>query len=353
MTKRSGSDWWKFHHDDFWDSEFVMEAADSAALAYVFLLGMQSKHGGLPGKDSAVLLMLGRRWGPKQARAIWETLGPRFPLCEDGKRRDARQHRDVLATDRQRELSRKRKERERAKKRNGEALEHNVTRDSSVTSAPCHADSLLSSPLSSSGSVSSSSLSEKKKTDSTGKLREAEPAVPAEIDTPEIRAALEAFQASRKEQGHKRLGRRGILGLYGKLASWGRAAALLALQESISNGWQGVFYPKSLRPGGEARFAAERSQQNIQTASRLLAERREHLRSLGIEDTDDESPRADRPRNGDPTARRLLPSTSHEHGNGRAVPALHGAVPAAGVDPGGGLVPGQLGPGWYPTDRDA
>lgn len=69
--------------------------------------------------------------------------------------------------------------------------------------------------------------------------------------------------------------------LFKKLASWGEAASVRALEETVSNGWRGVFEPKGINNG------ANQPRQNQTAAERRNAsvirnrERAAELRSLG------------------------------------------------------------------------
>lgn len=77
--------------------------------------------------------------------------------------------------------------------------------------------------------------------------RAAPPEIPASLDMPLIREALDAYQVARREQGHRPLGPVGLGRLYAKLEAWGPSRALAALSHSTANGYQGVF-----EPGGQS-----------------------------------------------------------------------------------------------------
>lgn len=115
--KRSGSDWWKLYHDDFWESEVVLLAEPDVAAVYLFLLGIQAKHGELPGDVRAVRALCSRFSDELWARA-WAVLESCFPLTGDGSRANTRQASLLSEVDRERSLARARqraarKERER------------------------------------------------------------------------------------------------------------------------------------------------------------------------------------------------------------------------------------------------
>lgn len=85
--KRSGSDYWPLYHDDFWDDPEVLALSEREQLAYLFLLGLQWKHGSLPASEDAIALMCRRfRGWPK----LWQTLAKFFPSCTDGTRSNKR-----------------------------------------------------------------------------------------------------------------------------------------------------------------------------------------------------------------------------------------------------------------------
>lgn len=87
--KRSGSDYWKLYHDDFFDDERVLPLSAAEVGIYLWLLGLQAKHGSLPGSDAALAAM-GRRWGRDWGKA-WPKLAKFFPINDSGNRENPRQ----------------------------------------------------------------------------------------------------------------------------------------------------------------------------------------------------------------------------------------------------------------------
>lgn len=68
--------------------------------------------------------------------------------------------------------------------------------------------------------------------------------IPKSLDTPAFRELWDAYIEHRKSKRAK-LTDRAIVLLFRKLEKWGVAAACLCLEDSISNGWTGVFEPKN------------------------------------------------------------------------------------------------------------
>jgi hypothetical protein len=72
---------------------------------------------------------------------------------------------------------------------------------------------------------------------------------PKNLDTPTFRTAWDDWLAYRRERRLPALKPRSVEAQLAKLAEWGWAAAVSAIRNSIRNGWQGLFEPKS-PPGG-------------------------------------------------------------------------------------------------------
>lgn len=111
--KRTASDYWPLYHDDFWDDPEVLALSEREQLAYLFLLGLQWKHGSLPGSDAQLALMCRRfRGWPK----LWQTLAKFFPSCTDGTRSNNRLAFELEEIENRRAKSSDRKARWRTKK---------------------------------------------------------------------------------------------------------------------------------------------------------------------------------------------------------------------------------------------
>lgn len=86
---------------------------------------------------------------------------------------------------------------------------------------------------------------------------------PALLNTPAFASAWADYLAYRRESKLKPLKPRSIAAKLDEMAAWGEPAAIAAIRESIRNGWQGVFAPKSPnapvagRPVVPTRTAAE------------------------------------------------------------------------------------------------
>ena len=84
-----------------------------------------------------------------------------------------------------------------------------------------------------------------------GASKVAKPAFPAELDTPEFRAAWEEWHTYRRELNLAKWTDRTVEVQLRKMAKAGASASVDAIQESISNGWQGVFPGKAVaKPSG-------------------------------------------------------------------------------------------------------
>ena len=84
-----------------------------------------------------------------------------------------------------------------------------------------------------------------------GKEREEEIALPEELDTPDFRKAWSEWTEYRRES-KKKLTKSTITRQLGSLAKLGEEAAIASIDQSISNGWTGLFEPKAdaARPSG-------------------------------------------------------------------------------------------------------
>lgn len=69
--------------------------------------------------------------------------------------------------------------------------------------------------------------------------------LPEGLDTPEFSAVWERFVSYRKRQKYKPLLPESIDALWRKMSAWGIEAAIAQIEDTISNGWQGVFAPKA------------------------------------------------------------------------------------------------------------
>lgn len=112
--KRSGSDYWKLYHLDFWEDPDVLPLSEGEAGIYLYLLGVQAQQGALPGSKEA-LDAIGRRF--RSWSKAWPKLEKFFPLDADGLRRNARQTFELAEVDAKRAKASDRKSRFRASRR--------------------------------------------------------------------------------------------------------------------------------------------------------------------------------------------------------------------------------------------
>ena len=68
---------------------------------------------------------------------------------------------------------------------------------------------------------------------------------PNELDTPEFRKTWETYEAYRTANKFKRLKPVSVQTKLDEMAGWGHEAAVASIRETIGNGWQGIFAPKS------------------------------------------------------------------------------------------------------------
>lgn len=75
--------------------------------------------------------------------------------------------------------------------------------------------------------------------------QETQPEFPANLDTLSFRSLWMAYLEYRKASRMKNLLPTSVQAQLKKLSEWGHDAALESIQQTISNGWQGLFPPKS------------------------------------------------------------------------------------------------------------
>lgn len=88
----------------------------------------------------------------------------------------------------------------------------------------------------------------------------ATPVFPPVLQTPEFADAWKDWVAYRKERGQT-LKPTTIKAQLGKMQDWGATDAVAAIRQSIMNGWQGIFEPRSngqpKKPGGTSTYELE------------------------------------------------------------------------------------------------
>jgi hypothetical protein len=92
------------------------------------------------------------------------------------------------------------------------------------------------------------------------KDKDKEIVLPEKLNTPEFADAWKDWVAYRKERGQT-LKPTTIKAQLGKMQDWGPADAVAAIRQSIMNGWQGIFEPRSngqpKKPGGTSTYELE------------------------------------------------------------------------------------------------
>jgi hypothetical protein len=78
------------------------------------------------------------------------------------------------------------------------------------------------------------------------KPKSTETIIPPPLDTPAFREKWESWHEYRRQRKLPKLTPIGAASQLAKLAKWGEPAAIAALDQSISQGWQGVFEPKGV-----------------------------------------------------------------------------------------------------------
>lgn len=82
--------------------------------------------------------------------------------------------------------------------------------------------------------------------------------LPEGLKSKRFKAAWREFLDFRKESRFKKLQRKSILKQWQEMAGWGEDAAIQSMSQSIRNGWQGVFAPKT-SPGQKPQRAPKDS----------------------------------------------------------------------------------------------
>lgn len=284
--KRSGSDYWKLYHDDFFDDERVLPLSAAEVGIYLWLLGLQAKHGSLPGSDAALAAM-GRRWGRDWGKA-WPKLAKFFPINDSGNRENHRQAFELSEVDASRSKETSRKTRWRDRKRalstgtsagqgrgqdgDGDALSRlrgEEIREEETRSSP-------PSPPPGAGSQVAPLTEPKKRKPANPRIDPATYPLPPSLDFPDVRAALVDYLETRKGGAwDEKLAAVRVR----QLDEWGRERAIAALQHSV--GYQGVFEPSGVRANGKPyQHAFEKTGDAI---DQVFGKRSERQRTIDIQ----------------------------------------------------------------------
>ena len=87
---------------------------------------------------------------------------------------------------------------------------------------------------------------------------------PSELDTPEFRKQWELYESYRTENRYKRLKPSSVITKLNEMAEWGHETAMDAVRQTIGNGWQGIFAPKSIPSKPRAEGAPQPKESSAQ-----------------------------------------------------------------------------------------
>lgn len=243
MSASTGLGWWQLEHERFWCSETVLRLAREPEIVavYLFLLGEQNARGSLPG-DPAMVRVIAARFDLIEGlwERAWKALEARFPVDQDGLRRNPVQAEKLAAVGHAREGARLRQEEHRKRLRGDPARASRTRhRDVTVTSA-------LGSPSPSpspSGSHSDSGGGSARTAKARRKSELVDPAtcpLPAELDAPALRSEFAAWLGVRREKKLEELTPTQLARLLALFERRGQAFALRALCMAADLAWGGI-----------------------------------------------------------------------------------------------------------------
>lgn len=126
-----------------------------------------------------------------------------------------------------------------------------------------------SDPLCSSSSPSSSSSPEIPRADARARNADSEDHIPEPLKTPEFLEVWKRWKEHRR-QIRKPLSRSMIEMQLKKLASYGPSGAVESIEQSLCNGWQGLFEPKGNAASGKNGKHLSKHEQNIADIEKFL-----------------------------------------------------------------------------------
>lgn len=132
-------------------------------------------------------------------------------------------------------------------KENRAGVAHGILADSSANGSAI--SSAINQPMAKNGSstsTSTSSSTSKKKGDESPDQDEIQ--IPANLQSDAFAKAWESYLAYRKSSRLKALAPASIRAQLRNLSEMGHDAAIAAINQSIANGWQGIFPPKGQKP---------------------------------------------------------------------------------------------------------
>lgn len=238
-------EWMPFLGDDFWESERVAGLDDSGVALYLWLLWRQFKNESLPGPE--VLRTLPHRWQRNWGK-VWPQVAPCFEVGADGRLRNqvCAEHRSAML---------ERVESARTNGRKGGRPPKPDQNPPVISGEPPG-----SIPLTQAKAPNGSYLNG---TDQTGSEKNgapprADPPPAAEVETwaktfhefptldqPACHAAYRRWGDYRRTSKLKAWGAPTLKAALGKFEPHGAASLVSAIDESISNGWQGLFPPRN------------------------------------------------------------------------------------------------------------
>lgn len=229
---------------DWLSSTFVQSLKRHDRDIYRELLDRAWLDDGLPNDLVSLARVLGEP--PRAFTKLWETLRSHFVLGDDGRWRNPKQEDE-------REYQRTKA---RAGRLGGLASQANVKQTPSKPPSKTKAGSGPVLDVRSKAKVEpppapapAPTLAPSEPRERAPRAAASPPPLPASLDRADIREALETYQASRREQGHKPLGPKGLGQLYAKLESVSPSDAVEALRHAAASGHQGVFPKASGRTG--------------------------------------------------------------------------------------------------------
>lgn len=228
--KRTGSDWWKLYHDDFWDDEHVLKLSAAQAGVYLFLLGLQAKHGKLPEDPESVALLCRRFWKRRtEWDALWAVLARFFPTSDTLRARfNPRQAFELteIEADRGKETGRKARWR---------ASQAGLSRD-------CPGGTNADVPGERRGEEKEKRPEERRP--KRARRAGGAPTLPVSLDTPDFQAAWTDWLTYRNELGLKPWLPSTVDRNWKEWGEWGPERAVAAIRFTMLKQYQGIVEPQ-------------------------------------------------------------------------------------------------------------
>ena len=240
--KRGGSDWFRFPHDEMWESGAIIPLDFTAAESglFIFLAGLQNKFDGLPDHEPTLAMMC-RRF--RDFGKNWPRVKALFERDERGKLRNAWMTAEMSRADTAREGAADRKRRSRGSK-------GGVSRGShadSVGHAGSHSDMPLRYGTVRDGtdSIPPTPLRGKRAKRAVVELPTVDEMLvefPG-LNTPAFRAAWETWAQYRLEINKPYKSPVGFRQQFKEIAGWGAQRAIRAMEHTMAKQWWGLKEP--------------------------------------------------------------------------------------------------------------